>query len=265
MRLYEIEIEKFDLQKMVQNPVIFCIGNRRSGKSWLIRELLYVLNNRYTSLLYLYSPTDYLNGFYEKFVQKKSKKSHIDIKDDFVNILEKQKDNIRKDVVKKSAFVSDDMTDYLLTNKSFKDMLFLGRHYNISCIMSLDYAFSIQQIVIENTDYIFLFREDSYNLKKYWNIISNVIDFKTFQKIFIEYTSDYSCLVIDKRSMSISSTYNDILFHYKANDPGEFLFGDQYAANIIQEKFLDWFYKPECKDGTLGINCKLAKSMCKDP
>jgi hypothetical protein len=35
------------------------------------------------------------------------------------------------------------------------------------------------------------------------------------------------------------------------------------AANLIQKKFLDWFYKPICKDGTFGLNCLLAMKLCK--
>jgi hypothetical protein len=34
------------------------------------------------------------------------------------------------------------------------------------------------------------------------------------------------------------------------------------AARVIQLKFLDWFYKPICKDGTFGLNCFLAKKSC---
>jgi hypothetical protein len=34
------------------------------------------------------------------------------------------------------------------------------------------------------------------------------------------------------------------------------------AARVIQIKFLDWFYKPICKDGTYGLNCLLAEKMC---
>lgn len=34
------------------------------------------------------------------------------------------------------------------------------------------------------------------------------------------------------------------------------------AARIIQRKFLDWFYKPKCKDGTFGLNCQLAQRLC---
>jgi hypothetical protein len=35
------------------------------------------------------------------------------------------------------------------------------------------------------------------------------------------------------------------------------------AARVIQIKFLDWFYKPICKDGTFGLNSlqqKLSKN-----
>jgi hypothetical protein len=34
------------------------------------------------------------------------------------------------------------------------------------------------------------------------------------------------------------------------------------AARVIQSKFLDWFYKPICKDGTFGLSCLLAKKIC---
>jgi hypothetical protein len=34
-----------------------------------------------------------------------------------------------------------------------------------------------------------------------------------------------------------------------------FSFLSDEAARVIQKKFLDWFYKPICKDGTYGLNC----------
>jgi hypothetical protein len=34
---------------------------------------------------------------------------------------------------------------------------------------------------------------------------------------------------------------------------------ENQAAIIIQNKFMDWYYKPECKDGTMGI---LMRSLC---
>lgn len=30
----------------------------------------------------------------------------------------------------------------------------------------------------------------------------------------------------------------------------------EQAATIIQRKFLDWYYKPVCKDGTYGLKLK---------
>jgi hypothetical protein len=36
------------------------------------------------------------------------------------------------------------------------------------------------------------------------------------------------------------------------------------AARVVQIKFLDWFYKPVCKDGTFGLNCLLAQRLCKN-
>jgi hypothetical protein len=258
------QLEKFDLKNIVENPIIVCIGHRRSGKSWLIREIMHTLNKKNVSLVGLQC---FSNKFYTQFVQEQFIKEHYS-DDDFDNILEKQKDNIRKDVVKNrkkrnTLLVLEDFCDDLIKSKSFKDIIFSCKHYNMSCIMASQSIYSITSTMMEETDYIFLFKVNNSSMKIFWKrYLCRVIDLVIFENICEKYTGDNSCIVLDKRSMSMSTNYNDIIFHYKANDPGEFMFGDHYAANIIQEKFLDWFYKPECKDGTWGINCKLAKSMC---
>jgi hypothetical protein len=49
---------------------------------------------------------------------------------------------------------------------------------------------------------------------------------------------------------------------YERNKAAKIISERNNAARIIQIKFLDWFYKPICKDGTYGLNCLLAQRLC---
>jgi hypothetical protein len=63
--------------------------------------------------------------------------------------------------------------------------------------------------------------------------------------IKVKFTDDYCGRIIDGE---LYAKYHNI--------------SEDEAARIIQKKFLDWFYKPICKDGTYGLNCLLAQRLC---
>jgi hypothetical protein len=63
--------------------------------------------------------------------------------------------------------------------------------------------------------------------------------------IKVKFTDDYCGRIIDA---VLYAKFNNI--------------SEDKAARIIQIKFLDWFYKPICKDGAYGLNCLLAQRLC---
>jgi hypothetical protein len=102
----------------------------------------------------------------------------------------------------------------------------------------------ISGIIVENINERF----DSYFIG---NDIYIPIDFKELilsggdVLIKVKFTDDYCGRIINA---VLYAKFNNI--------------SEDKASKIIQIKFLDWFYKPICKDGAYGLNCFLAQRLC---
>ena len=71
----ELQFEKFDLKNLVYdvdgnflNPRIAIIAKSGSGKSWVIREILYYLYKTKIPCGTVIAPTDKMNKFYDDFI-----------------------------------------------------------------------------------------------------------------------------------------------------------------------------------------------------
>jgi hypothetical protein len=69
----QIDLKKFDMNKLrynqdgtFLNPCIAMIAKRNSGKSWLIRDIMYNLKDIPGGCII--APTDKMSGFYKNFV-----------------------------------------------------------------------------------------------------------------------------------------------------------------------------------------------------
>jgi hypothetical protein len=245
----EVEIKCFNLFKVLPDSIIFCIGKRRSGKSWLIRELMYILSKRRMPYGNIYSGTEHCNPFFKNFFPKSFIKQ--DISDvDIANVLYSQKLKVRRYAKinniddgrylnNNMLLVMDDMMsdeDIWKKSKNFKRIFIEGRHYNIMFIMSLQYVLGIPPALRENIDYVFLFASDGSNLKKIWENYAGVVPtFKMFKHIFDICTKDHSCMVIDKTCTS--DRLDEKIFYYKAKNPGKFKFGSKAFWEYHDENY----------------------------
>jgi len=247
----EVNIKPFDLYKILPDSVIFCIGRRRSGKSWLIREIMYVLSRKNTPYGSIYSGTEHCNPFFKNFFPKSFIKRDF-TEDDLSNILESQKEKVRRHAKRMNEddgrclqnnmlLCMDDMMsdeDIWKKSKSFKRVFVEGRHYNILFLMSLQYVLGIPPALRENIDYVFLFASDGNNLKKIWENYAGIIpNFKMFKFIFTKCTENHSCMVIDKTSTS--NKLDDKIFYYRAKHPGTFKFGSPAFWKFHDEHYID--------------------------
>lgn len=264
-----IKIQPFDLNCVLLDSVVFCIGKRRSGKSWLIRELMYMLSTKDMPYGTIYSGTEHCNPFFKNFFPGSFIKKEFN-DTDLTNLLEEQRKKVRKYAKAKGiddgrnktnnmVLVMDDMMsddDIWKKSKSFKKIFIEGRHYNILFVMSLQYVLGIPPALRENIDYVFLFASDGNNLKKIWENYAGIIPtFKMFKFIFSKCTSDHSCMVIDKTSTS--TRLEDKVFFYKAKHPGKFRFGSNNFWKYHDER-----YKSDDEDSE--SNESLAKQKLKN-
>jgi hypothetical protein len=239
-----LELRKFDMKKISfkpnenKGPVIVLIGRRDTGKSFLVKDVLYYHQD--VPVGTVISGTEAGNGFYSEVVPK------LFIHDEYnnaiiENILKRQKIVLRQikketQVYKKSsnidgrAFVI--MDDCLYDNTWTKDklmrLLFMnGRHWKIMLIMTMQYPLGIPPNLRTNIDYVFILREQYITNRRriYENYAGMFPTFESFCQIMDQCTENYECLVIDNNAKS--NKLEDQIYWYKADPHYEFKLGSR--------------------------------------
>jgi len=246
-----LELKKFDMRsisfKPTENkgPVIVLIGRRDTGKSYLVRDLLYYHQD--IPIGTVISGTEAGNGFYSSHVPR------LFIHDEYntaiiENILKRQKTvlkQVKKEVqaYKKSnidprAFVilDDCLFDASWTKDKMMRLLFMnGRHWKIMLIITMQYPLGIPPNLRTNIDYVFILREPYIANRKriYENYAGMFPTFESFCQVMDQCTENYECLVINNNSKS--NKLQDQIFWYKAEPHGDFKLGSKEFWEISKE------------------------------
>ncbi len=238
-----LELSKFDMKKISfkpnesKGPVVVLIGRRDTGKSFLVKDLLYYHQD--IPIGTVISGTEEGNGFYGKLVPKLF--IHNEYNSAIIeNILKRQKQvlkQIKKEVetYKKSTIDPRTFTildDCLFDNTWSKDklmkLLFMnGRHWKIMLIITMQYPLGIPPILRTNIDYVFILREPYIANRKriYDNFAGMFPTFESFCQVMDQCTENYECLVINNNSKS--NQLKDQVFWYKADPHNDFKLGSK--------------------------------------
>jgi|TARA_B110000285_G_scaffold17765_1_gene17349 AAA+ ATPase superfamily predicted ATPase len=236
-------MKKFDMKNISfrpdenKGPVVVLIGRRDTGKSFLVRDLLY--HHQDIPIGTVISGTEAGNGFFAEHVPK------LFIHDEYQsaiieNILKRQKTvlkQIKKEMeaykrtnIDPRAFVILD--DCLYDNKWTKDklmrLLFMnGRHWKIMLIITMQYPLGIPPNLRTNIDYVFILREPYIaNRKRIWENYAGMFPtFESFCQVMDQCTENFECLVINNNAKS--NKLQDQIFWYKAQNHGNFKLGSK--------------------------------------
>ena len=238
-----LELRKFNMREITfkptenKGPVIVLIGRRDTGKSYLVRDVLWYHQD--IPIGTVISGTEAGNGFYSAHVPK------LFIHDEYntaiiENILKRQKTVIRqvnKEVAayKKSsidprAFVilDDCLYDASWTKDKMMRLLFMnGRHWKIMLVITMQYPLGIPPNLRTNIDYVFILREPYIANRKriYENYAGMFPTFESFCQVMDQCTENYECLVINNNCKS--NKLNEQIFWYKAEPHGDFRLGSK--------------------------------------
>jgi len=228
-----LELKKFDMKRITflkdenKGPVIVLIGRRDTGKSYLVRDLLY--HHRDIPIGTVISGTEAGNGFYASHIPK------IFIHDEYSsgiieNILKRQK-SVMKEVNKQIQMYKSSkidprtfviLDDCLYDNTWAKDklmrLLFMnGRHWKVLLILTMQYPLGIMPNLRTNIDYVFILREPYIANRKriYENYAGMFPTFESFCQVMDQCTENYECLVIDNNVKS--NKLSEQIFWYKAD------------------------------------------------
>ena len=238
-----LELKKFDMKsisfKPAENkgPVVVLIGKRDTGKSFLVRDLLFYHQD--IPIGTVISGTEEGNGFYGKMVPKLF--VHHEYNTAIIeNILKRQRivlkqikkemEAYKKTTVDPRAFVilDDCLFDGTWTRDKMMRLLFMnGRHWKIMLVITMQYPLGIPPVLRTNIDYVFILRENYIANRRriYENYAGMFPTFESFCQVMDQCTENYECLVINNNSKS--NKLFDQVFWYKADNHGDFKLGSK--------------------------------------
>lgn len=238
-----LELKRFDMRNITfrpnenKGPVIVMIGRRDTGKSFLVRDLLY--HHQDIPIGTVISGTEAGNGFYSEHVPKLF--IHEEYNSVLIeNVLRRQK-NVLKQMNKEieaygrttidpRAFVilDDCLYDQSWARDKLMRLLFMnGRHWKVMLIITMQYPLGVPPNLRTNIDYVFILRENYLtNRKRIWeNYASMFPTLEAFCSIMDQTTENYECLVINNNAKSNKLT--DQIFWYKAETRPDFRLGSK--------------------------------------
>ena len=238
-----LELKKFDMKNISfkanenKGPVVVLIGRRDTGKSFLVRDLLYY--HQEIPIGTVISGTEEGNGFYGKLVPKLF--IHNEYNTAIIeNILKRQRTVLKQikkemETYKRSnidprAFVilDDCLYDATWTRDKMMRLIFMnGRHWKIMLVITMQYPLGVPPTLRTNIDYVFILREPYIANRKriYENYAGMFPTFESFCQVMDQCTENYECLVINNNSKS--NKLHDQVFWYKADNHNDFRLGSK--------------------------------------
>lgn len=228
----ELKLRKFDIKKMNKNSVCVLIAKRNSGKSFLIKDILY--HNRAIPAGMVISRSDKVAHFYDQFIPQIL--IHHTYKTELLQkVFDRQQKAFEENWANKRCFlVFDDVLSEANTWKKdplLTDVFYNGRHFDMLFLLALQAPMGITPGLRSNIDYTFILKTtNASDRKKIYDHYAGVFPTKEmFEKVLDACTNDYNCLVIDNTSTTNSLT--DQVFYYKADDHPGFRMCDETFWN----------------------------------
>jgi hypothetical protein len=247
-----LEMKKFDMKQIRfpanenKGPVIVLIGRRDTGKSFLVKDLLYYHQDIPVGTVI--SGTEASNGFYSSIVPK------LFIHDEYnsaiiENILKRQKVVLRQIKKEEEAYkrrsnidprafviMDDCLYDNTWSREKVMRLLFMnGRHWKIMLIITMQYPLGVPPNLRTNIDYTFILREPYIANRKriYENYAGMFPTFESFCQVMDQCTENYECLVISNNAKS--NKLSEQIFWYKASPHNNFRLGSKEYWDLSKD------------------------------
>ena len=221
-----LQIQRFDPSKIDSNRILLFIGKRNTGKSTLVKDIMYYNKNIPIGLIM--SPTEESNGFYRKMLPD------IFIYNDYdpgavEKLIKRQKRAVKKKKPHPDAFLLLDDCMYdskkITKDTNIRYIFMNGRHVKLMLYLTMQYCMDLSPDLRANIDYIFVLRENILANKEkiYKNFFGIFPTFDIFNQVMNKCTENFECLVLDNTSRS--NNIEDVVFYYKARIRGNFKLG----------------------------------------
>lgn len=235
---FQIDIHPFDMKKIKKDSIITLIGKRMTGKSFLVKDILY--HKRDIPLGMVVSRTDHLTHFYDKFVPGMFIYPRYD-PETIDKLFKRQEKANREEWKNPYAFLlfDDCLSDAKNWSKDerIKEIFFNGRHYKLLFILTMQSPMGIPPDLRTNIDFTFILKNNNSNDREkiYKNYAGVFPTREIFDRVLDSCTEDHHCLVIDNTTHS--NKLEDQVFIYKAANHEDFRICSDQAWKANSQKY----------------------------
>ena len=245
-----IGVKEFHIEDIPLSCTWFIVGVPGSGKGKLVENLLYYNRDKYpVGKFFTGSPTDeekisgiahplYITSTYDK----EAERQHIQRQRLMIQ------ENGRGYAGNYAVNVLDDITDdpKVFKTQEIKGIFKIGsQHWAQLAIVTSQYAMDVPPDVRRSISYVALFKEENETeLKKLYKNFGGVFGtYNNFCRAMKEFTGDYTCLIINRRSQS--SKIEDCVSYYRTKLlPKNWSFGCK--------EYIEWAKKRYNSDRRVG-------------
>jgi len=213
-----------------KSPMIIVIGKKDTGKSFLIRDILFNTQSCFPVGTVI-SGTEVANEFFQNMIP--SKFIHDKYAPQIVmNVIKRQmniKQTRNKDKATKGGQSNIDPRAFLILDDCLYDASWIkeestryvfmnGRHIDMMTMITMQYPLGITPNLRTNVDFVFILRENILGNRRriYENYAGMFPTFEMFCDFMDQCTENYECLVICNNVSS--NKLEDQVFWYKASD-----------------------------------------------
>tara|TARA_Y100000591_G_C21787297_1_gene674534 strand:+ start:459 stop:1376 length:918 start_codon:yes stop_codon:yes gene_type:complete len=230
----EIKLKRFDPKKIDPCRTCMIIAKRGTGKSVLIRDLMWHLKDKLPFGMCM-SGSEIGNGFYGEMMPKSFVYDDFDENACQKLVMRQQYMVQNKKKNPESFLILDDLmteSKKIVKDPSIRTIFLNGRHFKLLFIMALQYSMEINPTIRANIDYVFVLRENIIaNQEKLWKHFFGVFpNVHSFIQTMNACTQDFGILVLD--NTSTSNKIEDCVFHYKASMHPKFKLCSEQAWKI---------------------------------
>jgi hypothetical protein len=211
-----LQIGKFDPGTLKKHRIIIMVGKRGTGKSTLLKDVMYHLANSVDFGLAM-TPTEescemFREHMPEQWIYNGFNATKLDA---MLNI---QRELGKKKKQRDLFVVMDDcMYDKkVLKGVGMRDLFMNGRHLHVTLMNAIQYIMDMGPDLRTQVDYVFALRENIISNKmKLWKYFFGMFDkFEDFSRVMDRCTNNHGALVLDNTAKS--NRLEDCIFWYKA-------------------------------------------------
>ena len=210
-----IRVRKFNPKTIKESRILFLLGKRHTGKSVLMKDLLYHMPR--PDYVLAMAPTEDTLNMFREFLPESCIFDHFS-QEKLERTVSLQRELVSRGKKRTVLILLDDCLYQkgVLKSTAMRHIFFNGRHDHISLMCAAQYMMEVDVSLRTNIDYVFTMRENilTNRQKLYKYYFGQFPKFDDFDKVMTACTQDYRALVLDGTVSSTNAT--DCVLWYKA-------------------------------------------------